>query len=528
MPIGSPSLPSGAASLAHAIGLALVVAAVLAAAARWGSYVAGGSDSYCYVHQAERWASGRLHVVDPLALAAPWPDAPASFAPAGHVPSPTVPGALVPICPAGLSILMALFVLVGGPGAAFVVVPLLGAVLIVATAAVGARFSPRVGLGAAVLVACSPVFLYQLFQPMSDVPAAACWMLAVASTTGTSKRAGVVAGAAAGVAILIRPNLVPLGFVLGLFLLLRPERPWRRRVETAAMYAAGCALGCVAVALIHQSFYGSPFASGYGSVTALFSTDHVRPNVERYLAWVWETQTPFIALACLAPVLLPGPMTALVTAWVVVNAGLYLPYVVFDDWSALRFFLPSIPLLLVLAVASADALVRRLARATESGVRSGYAVVVVAVVVVAVSAIGLRQASDRLAFRLRALEARFASVGRFVARRLPAHAVVVASVHSGSVRYYAGRPTLVWDGLDPLWLERAMGVLRERGLEPFFVLEAGEEAPFRARFGQDASSVLARLDWPPMAEVASQVHVYAPADRERSLQGQSRPTEYVR
>ena len=41
-----------------------IVAAVLAAGTmiaglHWGTFAVGGSDSYCYAHQAERWASGR-------------------------------------------------------------------------------------------------------------------------------------------------------------------------------------------------------------------------------------------------------------------------------------------------------------------------------------------------------------------------------------------------------------------------------------------------------------------------------------
>src|ERR671919_1176676 len=100
------------------LAIAVLVTAVAAVSLRWGSFVAGGSDSYCYVHQAERWAdllvatagqpfTGRLQPVEPLALEAPWPNAPLTFAPAGHIPSPTVPGAIAPVCPSGLSILMA-------------------------------------------------------------------------------------------------------------------------------------------------------------------------------------------------------------------------------------------------------------------------------------------------------------------------------------------------------------------------------------------------------------------------------------
>src|SRR5688500_13300415 len=116
--------------LTHGLLLAALSLALLAATVRYGSFVAGGSDSYCYVHQAERWASGRLLVPEPLALAAPWPAAAATFTPAGHLPSRTAPGAIVPICPPGFSMLMALFQLAGGPAAMFAVVPLCGVVLL--------------------------------------------------------------------------------------------------------------------------------------------------------------------------------------------------------------------------------------------------------------------------------------------------------------------------------------------------------------------------------------------------------------
>src|SRR5438128_283968 len=119
------------------IAVALLAASVFVVGLRWGTFAVGGSDSYCYVHQAEMWASGHLQVAEPLALAAPWPDAPRTFAPAGHIPSPTVRGAAVPMCPPGLSIVMAPALYVGAgfsrPNLVFAVVPAFGALLIVAT-----------------------------------------------------------------------------------------------------------------------------------------------------------------------------------------------------------------------------------------------------------------------------------------------------------------------------------------------------------------------------------------------------------
>jgi hypothetical protein len=499
------------------VALALLLAAVVAAGIHWGTFVAGGSDSYCYVHQAERWASGTLQVVESLALNAPWPDRAVTFAPTGHVPSPTVPGAIVPICPAGLSLAMSVLQRLGGREAVFLAVPLFGALLVGATFILGSRYGSRIGLPSAVLAACSPIFLYQLVQPMSDVPAAALWMSALAAATGTKPRGPALAGIAAGAAILVRPNLLPLGVPIGLFLLLRPEYMWRERVRAAGTYAAGAALGCLGVAAIQSVFYGSPFSSGYGSLDAYFSVQHIRPNAQRYFSWMTSTHTPMWLVAAAAPFALPGALSILLSAVVLVTIACYLPYAVFDDWTFLRFFLPAIPIVLVLMMAAIDAVCRR--------VRLQFAWPVLVGTVAVMTAVCLSQASDRSAFRLHLLEARYARAGMFVAERLPANALVFTSWQSGSVRHYSGRRTLVWDGLDPGWLDRALAFSMDRGLEPFLLFERWEEPLFRQRF---AGSTAATLDWPPMAEIGGQVRVYRPQDRERYRQGLPVQTEYAR
>jgi dolichyl-phosphate-mannose-protein mannosyltransferase len=511
------------------VAVALLLAAVVAVGVHWGTFVAGGSDSYCYAYQAERWASGRLQVVEPLALEAPWPDAPLSFAPAGHLPSPTQRGAIVPICPAGLSIAMAPFLLIGGRDAIFLVVPLFGALLVGATFALGARFGARVGLASAAIVACSPVFLFQLMQPMSDVPAAALWVAAAAAATGTKPRGSLVAGVAAGVAILMRPNLVPLGVPIGLFLLFRPERTWAERVRAAVVYAAGCAAGCVAVAFIQNAYYGSPFSSGYGSLDPLFDTAHVEPNARTYFSWMTDTQTPAWLLAIAAPLLLPGALSTLLAAMAIVNVACYLPYVVFDAWWYLRFLLPAIALVVILMVAALDAAWRRGQSWKRSRVqrrsRSWGLTAMLILFTIAICAWSLDKARIGQAFQLHTLEAKYARAGAAVARLLPDNALVITRMESGSVRFYSDRRTLVWDGLDPAWLDRAVAYARERGLEPFLLFESWEEPLFRSRFN---GSALARLDWPPMVEVAGQVRIYRPADRDRYHSGMEVITLYAR
>jgi hypothetical protein len=122
------------------------------------------------------------------------------------------------------------------------------------------------------------------------------------------------------------------------------------------------------------------------------------------------------------------------------------------------------------------------------------------------------------------MEARFERAGAFVANRLPSNALVITSSESGSVRFYAGRKTLLWDGLDQAWLDRALVYVRAKGYEPYLLFERREEPDFRQRF---ASSSIGRLDWPPMAEVASQVRIYRPDDRDRYLHGTLPSTEFV-
>src|SRR5262245_12241455 len=91
---------------AGALAAVLSMTAILAGF-HWGAFVAGGSDSYCYLNQAELLARGAVHDYEPLSEDPSWPGNAWSFAPAGHIPMGITAPALVPICPAGYPLLMA-------------------------------------------------------------------------------------------------------------------------------------------------------------------------------------------------------------------------------------------------------------------------------------------------------------------------------------------------------------------------------------------------------------------------------------
>ena len=116
---------------------AAIAAATLVVGVAFGSKVAGGSDSYGYISQADLFLSGRLSISQPWVEAVPWPNLTFSFAPLGYRPgpgkwlvTPPVPHeprdrwAIVPTYAPGLPFLMASAKLVAGHCAIFWVVPI--------------------------------------------------------------------------------------------------------------------------------------------------------------------------------------------------------------------------------------------------------------------------------------------------------------------------------------------------------------------------------------------------------------------
>ena len=511
-----------------------VAVAVLVASIAWSTRAAGGSDSSCYVLQAEAFAHGQLTLTSPLPAVLPGAT-PAMFAPTGFVPSRITPFAAVPICGPGLALAMAA-ARIAGRGAVFLVVPFTAALAVWLTFLLGRRLDDDLaGAAAAVLLATSPIFLYQAVQPMSDVPAAALWLAALTATArlpaeasakvGGDRRGQILGGVCASLAVLMRPNValivIPLVFLnegLGSVV-----SAFRRNVPFVLAAAPGIAL----MAWLNAARYGSPLASGYGGTDVLFSFAHVGPNFARYPRWLFETETPFIAAALFAPWWAwrrraVAPLTFVALAAVVLTLATYLAYTVFDDWWYIRFLLPALPVLLALSVIVS---LHAIARLLPSYPRARLVTAVM--LCAALGAWRLHVARDRQVFDLQVMESRFPIAGRYAARVLPPQAVVLAVQQSGSVRYYGGRPTIAWDAIGPDALDSTLERLRAAGRPPFIALEDAEEPRFRARFATERAGA---LDWPPFGEVHGPVRVrfFDPDGRDAYRRGVSRGTEIIR
>lgn len=491
----------GAQGLGLAAALALAAFGIVK-----GTWAVGGSDSSCYALMADAFAHGHLQPASSLALDAPWPDVPLTLAPAGFVPSPVRPESASPICAAGMSMLMAPLMIVGGAKALFLLTPLAAAFLVWCSFLVARRLAGGMaGAVAAVLVASSPIILFQSVQPMNDIVAAALWIAALSAATWDSKQSGWMAGVLTGVAILVRPNLAPAAVIVAA---MRFQVP----------FGLGMLPGVVVLLGLNYVLYGSAFRTGYGDAGQLFSLSHVSTNAANYSRALLSTQTIFPLVAVAAPFVFIGAQRRL--AWsclgtAVAVIAIYLCYLPYPEWWYLRFMIPALVLLIVLASAATVHLARR---AKVGGV------VAIGTVVLGLWMVETPGAMD--ARNLQQMEARYRETGDLVRDRLPAAAVLITVWQSGSMKFHAGREALMWDSLDPAWLDRGVEWLTARGRSPYILVERREEAQFRARFS--AASPFGALDWPPRFDLNRQVRIFDPADRARYLAGETYPTENLR
>jgi len=461
------------------------------------SYTASGADAYAYVTQADLWLAGRLTVPVPIADEVPWPRPLSTFVPFGYaavVDGSAIASAVGP----GLPLLMALFKAVGGHAALFFVVPITAALLVWCTFAIGRRLgSQGLGLGAAWLVTTSPAFLTMTKEPMSDVPAAAFWALATWKVLETSRWSTVVAGVAAAIAILTRPNLVPLAAVLGAWILCpRADEDLRDRRRAFIVFSVPVVLACLTIAWINQTLFGSPLASGYGATGQLFSGANVLINAQRYGGWLADTQTPLV-FAGLAALLVPSlglwptpdarrgaRLLAAVALVVFVAYAFYIP---FDAWWFLRLLLPAWPALCI----GTTALVVAVSQFAGARAREVHALALIALgVYTALLASSLHVFPDNEG------ERRYATIAQLVQQTTEPSSVILASIHTGPIRYYAGRDTMRFDLLDEAWLDRAVAWLTAQGRHPYFLIEDWERPIFEKRFA--ATSELGRLSLSPV------------------------------
>jgi hypothetical protein len=503
---------------------------------RHGVYAANITDSSAYVAAGDLWRSGEIFRPAPLHLWGRWPGATQSLSPLGFRAAMT-PGAEVVEYPLGYPVLIAAATAVGGAYAAYVVAPLMHALLVLSTFAVGRRMAGDLaGVMAAALLASNAVAIMHAIHPMSDVPAAASWMAAWAVGLGSGLGAMTASGLLAALAVMVRPNLVPLAAVLGLTWLWRGSRlsDWRSwRWREALVFGAAGAVGPLIVAWSQYIFYGGVATSGYLGAAAFFRAAHVWPNVTTYpvLFGLVHGWLPLVGVAAVVAAAIRSPLVTRAEARPIVATGLalgavnvasYLFYLPYDTAFFLRFFLVAIAVLLVWY----SAVVAELAR--QAWRRPVLRWIAPLLVVAALWPSLRRPDIIRFLASERLTNARIQAMGAYLAPVLPPHAVVLGFIHTGAISHYTRHHVLRLDVVPAPDLDAAVAGLRAGGATPVFVIdEQLEEPQFRERF---RGTTYGALDWPPRAEFIStaRIRYWVASDRERYLAGERWPTDVLR
>jgi hypothetical protein len=458
---------------------------VVAGAWQWGAFVAGGADSSGYLHEARLWRAGTLHlspprvegvdVGEPLRVATP-----IGFrlaASRDHV---------APTYPPGYPLAMAALSSIGGEDAQFLAVPIAAGFLTWAAFVIGRLVAgPLAGLLGAAATAASPIVVYQALQPMSDVPAASAWLIAIAAIARGTTRGDVIAATAAVAACLVRPNLFAMTPLLALAMVWWTPA-WQQGLRRGMAFMVPVALAGLAFAWWQQRLYGAATETGYGAISTLFSTANIGPNLATYPGWLIETHGYSVFLGLLAPwllargsaaPLLPRHRAVQVALWSLVMCaalfGFYALYLPFDSWSYTRFLLPVLPLAFVLAAATVMAIVELVPQPLRT--------VVAVLALVIVPCVGWSRSREARAFALWDNERRFTEVAGFVGDQ-PLGSVFVSMQHSGSLAYYTGRPLVRWDWLAPLEADRVIADLAAAGHSVYAVLDEWEVAAVQSRF----------------------------------------------
>lgn len=458
--------------------------------ARHSAPVAGGSDSSGYLNSARLFASGQL-LTDLRAPAEFGPRAkldPMHFLPQGFFPH-TDPGRLTPTYPTGLPLHFAAAGLLLGWENGPLLVMLLAAVAALWLCYLLARelgVSPWLAAAGAVAVASFPPFLFTSIQPLSDT-LATMWAVAAMLLALRARRGpgwAVAAGAALAMAVLVRPT----NLLLAPALLVLIGRDWR----SLALFAAGGLPGAAWLGWYNHALYGSPLQSGYGDVYAAFSWQYGGPTALHFGKWLTLLMPAVVLPLALVPWLRGAhrtPQLAALTLAFCTITGLYAFYEISREvWWCLRFILPVVPALVILALLGVEAL------AGSPRLRQPTRFRAVAAAALAGWALGNAWYwTPRLdVYRMQQYEQAYADGSLAARAKLPPNALVASFAFSGSLYYYTDFPVLRWDQIDAPVFQRYAAQARAAGRPVCAVLFDWEEvAAFRRCPGE----------WQPLAKL---------------------------
>ncbi len=494
---------------------------------RYSSFVGVIADSSGYISQAHRWLDGQLFGALALVHLPSWPN-PWLEVPLGYRLG-NIAGTDVFVYPPGLPLMIAAAIGLGGELAGHVVAPLLGGAAVWATGELAHRLGgPVARVLAAALMATSAIALSMSVTAMSDVPTVGLWSVALVLALRGHRSSSLASGLLVAMAILTRPNLAPLAVIpVGLLV-------WSQssgRIVSGLTFAAAASIGPLTLLATQGMLYESYLASGYLGIAQAFSFANVASNVASYPRWYFQTHTPAIVLAFVAPFLLwhvrDGPrqrraftLAVILLVFSVAVYAAYLPYTPFPEWQYLRFMLPAFPPLYALTAAVISKGIDRLPRRGQ-----WPGLVILAVLLAGLQA---RSAHEMLFTRLWQMNKPVLLAVSYLDAALPPNAMVMTLFHSGSVRDATGRTILRPDLIAPQQLDHVVGLVGQFGYDLYVLMDEELERPgFNALWAPHTK--LLNLDGRPRAKIGAngRLSLYRASDVHHPAADQSWPVDIV-
>lgn len=392
----------------------LVLAALFALFGTFRQRYVGASDWYGYHALSKLFLQGRVTMPISLDVAKYPALAPLSFE--------ADKGRAIPRYPPGYPLLLAL---AGVVGAEFLVSPLCAVLsVLVLYLILIRRVSQLVTILMCSAWAFCPVVVWGAGHVMSDLPAA-LWLMTVYCLFDREKPA--LAGAAFALAVATRPTNALFGL-----LLLPLFGDWRRFVRFASTAAAGG----VVYGLYNWEVFGAPWRMGYQESFSGFTLGHFPRNFPRFGWHVLTVLTPAILFPAVLGVFWRQRRRLFFLGWFLLFWVVYSFWWVWPDpWWYLRFLLPGLPGLFILAAHGCEDVRRWLDRRGQwwrVGVRVAYSLGAAALVTFFIRFGLSNQLYTRGTAKL------FHDVAVSAKEHLPADALIGALNHTGSLRLYGG------------------------------------------------------------------------------------------
>lgn len=404
---------------------------------------AGGSDSSGYLGSARLLVEGKL--TTPIRVV---PGAGATtFGETAHIPLGFVAVAgtqkMAPTYPLGFPVHLALASVFGWKYAPAIVN--LAALLVsgILTFLLGRQLGlpDLFSAGSVIVLWLCPLTVFSTVQPMSDVLSLAWCLVAIHAALRPAARLkhDLLVGIAVSVAILVRPTNV----LLALPIVIAFGIAWRRY---AAALIAALPVGLLLL-WYNDVLYGAPWLTGYGDAGGVFSVQNMPMTMAHYARWLPTVLGPLVVLVFLAPFLArPGKRPLFVHgAWFICVAVFFATYYhTHETWWYLRFLLPALPSIILLAAAVPATWMAATKNDARRRMAAGLALIALLVTTVAEA-----QAMRKLGVLLiRDDERTYFQAADWARNNLPPNSAVLALQMSGALHHYTDAIVLRWDLVD--------------------------------------------------------------------------------